>query len=215
MIIRKIHTPDASIEAIARQMADAATGLETLTVGTVDWPEEFPYRPDVTVRLAHNGRELLIQYTVSEAHTAARVTADNGRVWTDSCCECFLAFDDSGYYNLETTCIGKALFAFRQTRENPTYGSPEVMQSIRRHSTLGTEPFDERSGDNRYTLTIALPASAFFRHELKDLSGVEARINVYKCGDELSVPHFVSLFPIDWPKPNFHLPQFFGEAKFE
>ena len=40
-------------------------------------------------------------------------------------------------------------------------------------------------------------------------------MNVYKCGDNLSQPHFLSWQPIHTDKPNFHVPQFFGEVEFE
>lgn len=215
MIIKKLNTGERSIAEIAAMMADKANGIETLEVTKVNWPDSYPYKPEVTVRLAHNGNEMFIQYDVKENQTMAVVTEDNGPVWTDSCCECFISFDDSGYYNLETTCIGKALFAFRQSRENAHHAETPIMETIRRHSSLGTEPFAEKIGDNQWTLTVGVPATTFFGHSFTSLDGVEARLNVYKCGDNLSVPHFVSLFPIDFPKPNFHLPEFFQAVRFE
>jgi hypothetical protein len=39
--------------------------------------------------------------------------------------------------------------------------------------------------------------------------------NFYKCGDETPEPHFLSWNPIDLPKPNFHVPQFFGQLELE
>ncbi|MEG1585779.1 MAG: carbohydrate-binding family 9-like protein, partial [Bacteroidales bacterium] len=110
MIIKKLNTHDLSIEKIAALMSAPDAALETLAVTQVNWPESFPYKPEVKVRIAHNGDELLLQYEVKEKYTMGKVTQDNGEVWTDSCCECFISFDENGYYNLETTCIGKALF---------------------------------------------------------------------------------------------------------
>lgn len=215
MIIKRLNTESASIGEIAAMMADKTNGLQTLNVTQINWPETFPYKPEVKVRIAHNSNELLLQYEVEEKYTMANVTEDNGEVWTDSCCECFISFDETGYYNLETTCIGKALFAFRQSRENAHHAEPEIMQTIRRHASLGTEPFSETVGANKWNLTVAVPVSAFFGHKIEKLDGVEARLNVYKCGDKLSVPHFVSLYPINFPKPNFHLPEFFQAVRFE
>ncbi len=40
-------------------------------------------------------------------------------------------------------------------------------------------------------------------------------VNVYKCGDALKTPHFVSLYPIETPSPDFHRPEFFRELSFE
>ena len=213
MIIKKLNTGTASIEEIASQMA--SSDLECLPVSNVNWPDSYPYKPEVNVRIAHNGKELLLQYEVDEKYTMARVTEDNGEVWTDSCCECFIAFDKTGYYNLETTCIGKALFAFRQSRDNAHHAEPEIMQTIRRHASLGTEPFEERTGNNHWTLTIAVPATTFFNHQITSFDNCEARMNVYKCGDNLTEPHFLSLYPIPHPTPNFHLPEFFQTVCFE
>lgn len=215
MIIKKLHTGNRSIAEIATLMADKTNAIETHEVTKVNWPDTYPYKPDVKVRLAHNGNELFLQYEVNEKYTMAVVTKDNGPVWTDSCCECFISFDNTGYYNLETTCIGKALFAFREKKENAHHAEEAIMQTIRRHSSLGSEPFTEKTGDNQWTLTIGIPATTFFNHSLNSFDGIEARLNIYKCGDNLSVPHFVSLYPIDFPKPNFHLPAFFQAIRFE
>ena len=40
-------------------------------------------------------------------------------------------------------------------------------------------------------------------------------MNLYKCGDNLSHPHFLSWQPIDTPQPDFHRPEFFAAGKFE
>jgi len=51
-------------------------------------------------------------------------------------------------------------------------------------------------------------------HSLTDWSGLKAKVNLYKCGDKLSQPHFLSWKPIAAPKPDFHLPEFFEQIKF-
>ena len=33
--------------------------------------------------------------------------------------------------------------------------------------------------------------------------------NLYKCADKSETPHYLSLFPIDTEKPDFHRPEFF------
>ena len=211
--IPKISVDGLSIEAIAQKLAQA--NVTSYSVQSVNWPLVTDYCPQTSVRMAHTGDRLLIQYEVTEIGTKALVTEDNGPVWTDSCCECFLSFDETGYYNFETSCIGTQLLAFRITRENPTRSTPEIVQKIERYATLGRNALPEQTGETHYQLTISIPVSAFFTHSIQDLSGMDARLNVYKCGDKLSKPHYVSLFPIDNPKPNFHLSQFFGEAHFE
>ncbi len=199
--------------------AAAAEVFEKLTpqaIACCNWPEQYPYAPKVQFRIFHSGETLWLRFDVEERYTAARVTEDNGRVWTDSCVEFFLELDESGYYNFETTCIGRMLLGFRKSHADARHGSAEVMASIRRYPSLPAgEPFEEREGDNRWSMMLAIPATALFRHDLKSWDGVEARMNLYKCGDDLSHPHFLSWQPIAWEKPNFHLPAFFAPARFE
>lgn len=192
--------------------APEAYGLHT--VGCVNWPGQFPAKPSVRFAMAHTGGEILLKFFVAEDYTLGRVTEDNGEVWTDSCVEFFIAFDDTGYYNLECTCIGRALLGFRKQRDVFAHASQETIDTISRKPSLGTEPFDEKRG-LEWTLEITLPAGAFFRHGIADVSGLKARGNFYKCGDNLTVPHFLSWNPIDNPTPNFHLEEFFGEIEFE
>ncbi|WP_274957264.1 carbohydrate-binding family 9-like protein [Millionella massiliensis] len=204
--IRKIEVPAAPRELV---------GVPAEPVACNNWAQEFPYAPKVTFAAAHNGTHLLLTFRVEEECTMAVVTEDNGPVWTDSAVEFFISFDDRGYYNFEFSCIGKALLGFRKTKPDVTHATPEVMASILRSSSLGDANFEERRGDNSWELNVAIPASAFFAHDFQSLDGVRARANVYKCGDNLSKPHFLSWQPIRTEKPNFHVPQFFGEVEFE
>lgn len=198
-------------EAVERAFAT----IEAQPIACCNWPEAFPYSPKVAFRIFHTGAWLMLRFEVEERCTAARVAEDNGRVWTDSCVEFFLApGDDAGYYNFETTCIGRMLLGYRHTHADAVHASADIMRRILRTPTIGSEPFEERTGDNRWQMTLAIPPEALFRHTVTDWSGLEARMNLYKCGDELSQPHFLSWRPIASPKPNFHLPEFFSRVKF-
>lgn len=182
-------------------------------ISCVNWPETFPYRPQVGFRIAHNNEELFLRFTVLEDCTMALTKRDHGRVWTDSCVEFFIALDKNGYYNFEFSCIGKALLGYRQDRTNAVHAPAEIMKTIKRYSTLGTENFEEKQV-GLWELTVAIPYTALFQHHLTKWSGVSAWVNVYKCGDNLSKPHYLSWQPIDTKRPDFHVPQFFKKVKF-
>ncbi len=199
-----------------KTLDEAFSKVEPETIGCCNWPEEYPYSPEVTLRMFHTGSSLLLRYDVAEKYTAARVTEDGGEVWTDSCVECFMAPDDSGYYNLEATCIGRILLSNRKSRsEGIVQADEEVLKSIVRIPSLSCEPFEECTGDNRWSLTLAIPPQALFRHEINDWSGMKLRMNFYKCGDNLSKPHFLSWKPVKTGSPDFHRPEFFAEVEFE
>ncbi|MFA5328538.1 MAG: carbohydrate-binding family 9-like protein [Prolixibacteraceae bacterium] len=189
--------------------------IEPLALEIVNW-EEFPYKPDVTLQIGYNEEELFLQYKVNEQSVKAEITQSNGRVWTDSCVEFFLSPEGNDeYYNLEMTCIGMALLGFRKKGSEAIHASEEQIATIRRISSLGARSFPERKVQTEWKITIAIPWKAFFKHSLKPVSGKKMRGNFYKCGDELSVPHFVSWTKIKTEKPSFHEPDFFGGLEFE
>lgn len=181
-------------------------------IASNNWAENYPYAPQTGFRIFHSSEYLHLRFEVEEQYTQALVQEDNGRVWTDSCVEFFLSLDERGYYNFETSCIGRMLLGFRKEKPNPVYGSKEVMQLVERTPSLGTEPFAERQGDNRWQLTLKIPTAALFCHTVERWDGLRFRANFYKCGDDLSRPHFLSWQPITTESPNFHLPAFFGEV---
>lgn len=212
MQIRKI----TGVVPIDKRAVETAFGeLEPQPIACCNWPKQFPYTPQVVFRMFHTGSYLMLRFDVEERWTAARVTEDNGEVWTDSCVEFFIAPDDSGYYyNFECTCIGRLLLGFRKERAHATHASPEILASVLRTPSLGPRPFPEHEGDNRWSVVLAIPPQALFMHSLTDWSGVQASVNLYKCGDKLSQPHYLSWKPITAPKPDFHLPGFFEQIKF-
>jgi hypothetical protein len=72
----------------------------------------------------------------------------------------------------------------------------------------------EKSGEFSWTLTLAIPLTVFIHHDIKELKGRIFRANFYKCGDKLTVPHYLSWNPVGAEKPDFHRPEYFGLLKF-
>lgn len=189
--------------------------IEPLQLEIVNW-KEFPYKPSVSVRIAYNENELFLRYRVKEQSVKAEITISNGRVWTDSCVEFFLSPEGNDeYYNLEMNCIGTILLGFRKKGEPAIHATDMQIATIRRISTLGDSPFAERNEPTEWQITVAIPWEVFFKHTLQPIQGSKMRGNFYKCGDELSVPHFVSWTKIKTEKPSFHHPEFFGGLEFE
>lgn len=186
------------------------------TISCVNWPGEYPAEPKVAFKMAHNGSYLFLQYFVEENEILAKTETDNGPVWTDSCVEFFISFCNSPYYyNAEFSCIGKALLAYRTGRTDAIHADASVMNGIKRYPSLGTDTFERKKGNFKWNLLLVIPVSAYWKSDIKTFSGLTARANFYKCGDDLSEPHYLSWNPILTEKPDFHVPQFFGELKFE
>ncbi len=212
MIIKRFHITDINdCEAVDR----ALDSIEPQPIACNNWSEAYPYAPRVTFRMLHCDSHLVLRFDVAEHCTMARVAEDNGRSWTDSCVEFFFSPEQGRYYNFEFTCIGCLLLSHRTIGSEPVNAPSEALQAILRRPSLGCEPFEERIGDNRWTLVAAIPAASLFADRIASWHGLNGTMNLYKCGDKLSQPHFLSWQPIQHPKPQFHRPQFFGKALFE
>ena len=206
--VKKVSAAQVPVDAIPALLDKEKIDFQPLN--TVDWPQDYPYRPSVQFRLAHTGDALLLHFKVREASVRA-VAADNGRVWEDSCVEFFsVPAGDGVYYNLECNCAGAMLVGGGAGRKDRQRASQEMLDGVQRWASLGRAPFDERVGDCSWEVALIVPARTFFLHDLKDLSGRDIRANFYKCGDLLQKPHYLSWNPIELEKPNFHCPQYFG-----
>lgn len=189
------------------------SGIEWQAVACCNWPESFPYSPKAEFRIAYTGEGFLINYRATEDSVKASFANDNEAVWTDSCMEFFLSPNptDGIYYNLECNCIGTVLLGARGGEVAKSHATPEVMEPILRWSSLGHNTFEERFGESTWEVALYVPFTAYWHHKINISEPCTMRANFYKCGDDLQRPHFLSWNPIDFDKPNFHLPQYFGE----
>ncbi|MBP3775310.1 MAG: hypothetical protein ILA34_08170 [Bacteroidaceae bacterium] len=209
------------IKSIVRSAADVPVVLDRVEIpfvkiGQVNWPDSFPYKPDVEFRMAYNDLSLLLHFRVRELIVRAVYGKDNGQVWTDSCVEFFsVPAGDGIYYNLECNCIGTVLLAAGPHRENREHAGPDTLGSIQRWASLGRAPFEEKAAPVLWEVALIVPYTAFFKHRIRSVRGKTIKANFYKCGDELRTPHFLSWNPIRLEKPNFHCPEFFGELTFD
>ncbi len=215
MRIKRLMLGSVNAGDVPKLMLENA--VEYNVVDTLNWVEEFPYKPSFEVALAHTGDELLIHYRVKEQSVRAVAENDQDAVWQDSCVEFFSQPnpEDGIYYNIECNCTGKILFAAGTGRHDRTPAPTEVTSLIKRWSSLGYAPFKERLEETSWEVALVVPHEVYFQHDVKSLNGLKIKANVYKCGDELRVPHFVSLYPISKPSPDFHCPEFFREMEFE
>ena len=210
--VRKIVPANHSAEELERIFKT----VESNAIDCCNWPGEFPYTPKVSFAMFHDGANLYIKFDVTENDIHTLVTEDFGRVWTDPCVEFFVSPEGNlDYYNFECTCIGKMLMAWHPNGEAKEDAPMELIDKIERIPSLGKENFALRKGENSWSLIEIIPATSLFRSGVTSWEGKRMRANLYKCGDNLPTPHFISWNAIDWPEPSFHRPEFFGEIVFE
>ena len=179
-------------------------------IGTVCWPDEFPYAPDAGLSIARSATHIVILYRVTGLDLRAAAMEDNGPVWEDSCCEFFVGDPSDGtYYNFEMNCIGTLLAAKRKSREDFERFTPEKLAQVIRYSSLERKPYDISRKLCGWHSAICIPFSLIGMDGDQLPSSV--RGNFYKCADKSAHPHFLSWNPVQVPHPDFHRPEFFGE----
>lgn len=194
--------------------ADVAAWLDEqnipfIDVATLNWAKEFPLKPSFKVRVARTADALVLNYRVQEPAVRAVANVDCGAVWEDACAECFIkAPEDAGYYNIECNCIGTLLIAYGQGRETRQPLEVEALKAVKRYASLGRTPFEVRKEPTTWELSLIVPF-ALLPHLHDDGQRTDYVGNIYKCGDKLPEPHFVTLYPIDVPSPDYHRPEFF------
>ena len=185
-----------------------------IDIDTINWPQ-FDYAPKVKALLGYGNKELYLKYFVDDKYFVARNKETNQNIFEDSCVEFFVAPSVDGYYNFEINAIGACLMGFGPSKEDRERVNPEIVSKIRRLSSFGKKDQEEEIRDVQWNIVIAIPFGVFFNHQIKDLSGCQIKANFYKCGNRLSVPHYLSWNPITTEKPNFHKPENFGLLVFQ
>lgn len=212
LVVKKVDSEKKVSLSEAEKTLENAT--EKQVVDTLNW-KEFPYRPEINFRIAHTGSEILLKYYVKEKNILAQETRTNGDVYKDSTVEFFVSLDGRNYYNFEFSCIGTRHLAYGPDRNKRALISPEIVEKIEINSTLGNQPFAEKSGNFDWEMMIRIPISTFIFDDNKVFDGINATANFYKCGDETSDPHFVTWNPVGTESPDYHRPEFFGKLHFE
>ena len=183
------------------------------TISNQNWVEA----PEVHVgfSIKHDGSSIYLYYQVEEPQVRAVNTSFNSPVWEDSCVEFFLAFEgDDGYYNFEINAIGTVLGAFGKDRNKRIHLPDSFLARIEATPSLGRDPIAYLDQTTTWEMQLQLPLEIFHFSKIKNLSGVDAHANFYKCGDKLKQPHFLSWKPVLCSKPDFHTPRYFGQLSF-
>ena len=179
-------------------------------IASVNWPEQFAYQPVAVFDAARSEKHLFISYFVRSLDLKAEFGQSNDPVWQDSCVEFFVRSTDSqSYHNFEFNCIGTCLASRKDTPEERVFLTPDEIAKIIRHTSVKGPAFPEKQGIFSWNLIVGIPFT-LFGADPENLPKI-LRVNFFKCGDTTSHPHYLSWSPISWPKPNFHLPEFFGE----
>jgi len=178
--------------------------------------KDFPNKVDARFRIAYSNNEIYLQFLVKENSIRALEVNDSaGMPSNDSCVEFFvIPGDDRKYYNFEFNGIGTCLLEKGTERRGRERIPGDITRLIRRETTLGSVPFMEKKGNFEWMITIAIPNSIFSEQGITSFEGKTIPANFFKCGNELTPPHWLAWSPVLTVTPAFHEPAFFGNLIF-
>lgn len=130
-------------------------------ISKANWPD-FSSNLSASVFFERRENNLLLRYFVEEPETVAVETGFNSPVYRDSCVEFFVAFDETGYYNLEFNATGAVLGEFGTCRNNRSFIPSDILSAIDVRPSLGNNPFQLRSEKTNWALEILIPKEVFF-----------------------------------------------------
>jgi hypothetical protein len=197
----------AGISGLSAQL----DGLLRTAIEFAPWPGHAA-PPRVSFAMAYGSGHIYLKYYVAEASVKAEYLNFNDPVYKDSCVEFFIAFNgDENYYNLEFNCIGNCLAQYGPGKEGRTFLPPQLLRTIK-HEMRMTSRANQAI---EWEMTLAIPMTLFHYQPLLSLESCRARGNFYKCGEDLPEPHYLCWSNISAEDPEFHLPNFFEEIRFE
>jgi hypothetical protein len=181
-------------------------------------PDHFPR---TEVKIAYDDVALYVMFQVEDRYVRATAARYQDSVCGDSCVEFFFtpgADVSQGYFNLEMNCGGTLLFHFNSGSRKGRIEIPATAcEKIVKTHSLPHIVDPEIREPVTWTVAYALPIALLGGYCQVTTPKPHAlwRANFYKCADHTSHPHWLTWSPVDYPKPNFHLPQSFGVLEFE
>ena len=213
LIVKEIENKGVLDLELAEKLLESSAEFQVIE--TLNW-SEYPYKPEVKFKIAYCQDHILLKYFVDEENILAKETRINGDVYKDSCVEFFVSTNGNGsYYNFEFSCIGIPHVGYGPERSNRAPVDPGILKRIKVRSSLGDQPFEEKTGGHQWEMMLMIPTECLAYDQDIVLKGFNANANFYKCGDETSKPHFVTWNPIGTEAPDYHQPSFFGELSFQ
>lgn len=191
-------------------------GATVHQIAEATWNKDYPNQPEVHFQIVYTSESIFIHYKVREDYIKAQYIRPNEAVWEDSCVEFFISFDQKvHYYNIEMNPLGTGLVGYGTADKDSRNRLTAVqIQQINTYTEVSSI-----KGQKLWNTILEIPFKLFTSAgtlvSADSLKGKSVHANFYKCGDGLPAPHFVSWNRIDFPTPNFHLPEFFGEISFE
>jgi hypothetical protein len=177
--------------------------------------------PTVEAKMGYDRDNVFVIFRVQDKYVQSRIQEYNGAVSTESCVEFFFAPDASRplcYFNLEINAGGTPLiFYITKPMAEVQRLKPEDIDQIEIAHSMPRIVFPEIQEPVTWTIECRIPIALLEKYTpvTKPEKGNAWKGNFYKTGSRTSNPNYMTWAFVEYPKPNFHLPQFFGTLQFK
>ena len=181
------------------------------------------FKPQVEAKMMYDNKNVYVIFRVKDRYVHSVVQEYNGNVSGDACVEFFFAPDShfpERYFNLEINAGGTPLLFYilpPYPKASYTRLDPEDIKQIEIAHSLPQVVDPEIKDSITWTLEYRIPLSLLekFSDVTRPAPGVAWKANFYKTASHSTNPHWITWSVVNNPKPNFHLPQFFGTLEFK
>jgi len=179
------------------------------------------FTPTVKAKMMYDNENLYLIFHVNDRYVRCRVTDYNGPVYEEPAVEFFFspdpAFPDR-YFNLEINCGGTPLMHyndFSAKTHNPL--ELEDIYKVEIAHSLPRVVDPEITEPVTWTIEYKIPLAMLEKYSkiIYPKPGISWLANFYKIAEKGTNIHFLTWSVVDNPEPDFHLPRFFGNIKFE
>ncbi|HEA21137.1 hypothetical protein LCGC14_1742110 [marine sediment metagenome] len=180
------------------------------------------FRPKTWAKIAYDDTYLYVIFKVEDRYVVSTVEEFNGPVSEDSCVEFFFApnaDEPEGYFNIEINAGGTPLvhYQIHEERETKRRFSKQDFKTMKIAHSMPEVINPEITEPTTWIIEYKVPFTTLQKYASfkKPEPGDVWRANLYKTASSHSENrHYLTWSYVDYPKPHFHLPEFFGTLKF-
>jgi len=174
-------------------------------------------KEQTVAKILWDSKNLYVGYRCADKHIAAEVLKRHGPVSLDDSVEIFISPNPAkprNYYGFEMNVIGTMLnFIRADWYQGPFNSEPEGVRLATSHQSTRAKMNSPQ--DDYWILEIAIPFSNFEKDaaHTPPRDGDVWRLNLNRAGGKTNA-QYSTWAPVKTEKPNFHVPEAFGEARF-
>lgn len=188
----------------------AVADAEKMLIDKANWGYD-KYKSEAYLQISYDDSGFNVKFTVGESNPLREKKNHFEHVHLDSCVELFVKFTpekSDRYINFETNANGAMNVAWRTDRYNSQNLKPEEVEGF----DIKTEIFEDY-----WTVSYKIGFDFIKSYYPEfDINKCEYLLgNIYKCGENTEIEHYMSYFKVDCPNPDFHRPEYFGKIFIE